>query len=114
MALNGLKTRPLGKWVVVKADHRVKKTKGGIHLPDNQVMAERVMEGTGTVLRVGPEVRKTLSFGLEEGMRICYRGFLKDVSSAEFERIDNCDVFMIRAEDILAVIRGNIQLGAFS
>lgn len=114
MSYNAKKVRPLGKWVVVQADPRVKKTSGGIELPDMMVAAERVMEGTGRVLRVGPQVCKELSFSLEPGMRVCYRGFLKDASSAEFERIDDCDVFMLHVNDILAVVDGDVRMGAFS
>jgi co-chaperonin GroES (HSP10) len=93
----------------------VKQTKGGIILTDSLVGVERVMEGTGHVLRVGNDVAKTLGYGLETGMRICYRGFLKDASSMEFHpHEDGCAVFMLRAEDILAVIDADVQMGAFS
>jgi co-chaperonin GroES (HSP10) len=104
--------RPIQKWVFVKADPRVKKTAGGIHIPDSGVAVERAMEGTGRVLKVGPEVAKTIGFGLEPGMRICYRGFLKDAFH-EFADEGGCRIFMLRAEDVMAVIDDEIQMGAF-
>lgn len=106
--------RPLGSWVLVQADPRVKKTKGGIELPDMMTKVERVMEGTGKVLRVGPKVMKSINLGLETGMRIAYRGFLKDATSPLFEKIDDCEVFLLAADDVLAVVDEGVQLGAFS
>jgi co-chaperonin GroES (HSP10) len=109
-------TRPLHKWIIVKADPRVKKSAGGIHLPDGQVMAERVMEGTGRILKLGnrDEIFKACSFHLEPGMRICYRGFLKDAWKEYFDREDDCDVFLLAASDVLAVIDDSVQMGFLS
>lgn len=102
--------RPIGKWVLVKADPRVKKTPGGIYLTDEIVKVERVMEGTGRVLKCGPEAMKDV----EPGERICYRGFLKDAFGNSFEREDDCDIFLLRVEDVLAVIPDDIEMGEFS
>jgi co-chaperonin GroES (HSP10) len=104
--------RPIRAWVFVKADPRVKKTAGGIHLPDQIVQVERVMEGTGRVLRVGNEVEKTCGYLVKEGDRICFRGFLKDAFH-EFKEEDGCRIFMLKADDILAVIDEDIQMGEF-
>ena len=108
--------RPLHKWLFVKADPRVKKTQGGIVLPDQQVAVERVMEGTGRILKIGnaEEIRNTVGADLEPGMRICYRGFLKDAFQ-EFEKDeDGCAIFMLRAEDVMAIIGEDVTMGAFS
>ena len=112
--IDSAKVRPLHKWVVVKADPRVKKTSGGIELPDMMLAAERVMEGTGKVLSVGRKVADTCCFPLEPGMRVCFRGFLKDVTAREFLPIDDCPVFMLQADDILAVIDDDVQMGVFA
>ena len=107
--------RPIKKWVLVKADPRVKKTKGGLHLTEGLTHVEKMMEGTGILLKVGGDVEKTVSFKLEPGMRVCFRGFLKDASSMEFyPHEDGCAVFMLRAEDVLAVIDPEVVMGAFS
>ena len=92
----------------------MKRTKGGIHLPDQQVKAERVMEGTGRVLKIGDRVNTDATYALEPGMRVVFRGFLKDASGTVFDRIDDREVFMLSAEDVLAVVEEGVVLGAFS
>lgn len=104
--------RPYGTWVLVKADPRVKKTKGGIELPDQMILAERKMEGTGHLLSVGSGASK--KFGVEPGMRICFRGFLKDAYQDFARDEDNCPIFLLQAADILAVIDEDIQMGICS
>jgi co-chaperonin GroES (HSP10) len=115
MGLRWKDTRPLHLWLIVKGDPRVKKTKGGIYLTEAITGIERVMEGTGHLLRVGDrdEIRGKIGYDLEPGMRVCYRGFLKDAVQGFDAEGDN-PVFMIRAEDVMAVIEEDVQLGAFS
>lgn len=109
---------PHGKWVVVKADPRVKTTKGGIELPEMQLKAERVMEGTGRILKVGNDKEGIIDVCgemLEPGMRIFYRGFLKDAFADFTVDEDGLAIFLLRAEDIMGVITDDqIQMGAFS
>lgn len=106
--------KPLHKWLLVKADPRVKKTKGGIELPDELTKIERVMEGTGVVLKVGDDVPEKSGVNLSPGDRIAFRGFLKDAFQ-EFEPEDDGQtIFLLRVEDVLAVIDENVQMGAFS
>ena len=109
------RVRPRNGWVLVKSEPRVKQSKGGIVLPDGLLKMERMMEGTGVVLRMGSKVCDELNFHLEEGMRVCYRGFLKDASAWLFDRHeDGCQVFMIEATDLLAVVDPGVELGALS
>lgn len=103
---------PIGKWLLVKADERVKKTAGGIHLPDQIVTVERVMEGSGRVLKAGPHVAEDLGQDLKEGDRILFRGFLKDVFH-EFEEEDGCRIFLLHAKDALAVLDTELDVGHF-
>ena len=105
--------RPMNDWVLVKEDPRKVETKGGIVLPDIQLMAERVTEGTGVLLKVGSGVKKTLGHDLEPGERICYRGFLKDVYH-DFEPEDGCRVFILKAADIMMTVDKNLDVGVFS
>ena len=112
--LNWKEWRPHAKWVFVKADERVKKTKGGIILTDELTGVEKVMEGSGRLLKVGSEVRDTIGYPVEPGMRIMYRGFLKDAFQ-DFGKEDDCDIFMLRAEDLLCVIEDDeTKVGFFS
>jgi co-chaperonin GroES (HSP10) len=103
--------RPCKTWVLVKADPRVKKTRGGIELPDQLLLAERKMEGTGHLLKVGSEASKAVGAGLEPDMRICYRGFLKDAFQEFARDEDDCPIFLLKAEDILAIIDEDTQMG---
>lgn len=119
MTLDVKTFHPRGKWVVVKADPRVKKTKGGIELPEMQLKAERVMEGTGRILKVGSDregiLDATGGVMLESGMRIFYRGFLKDAFSEFTVDEDGQPIFLLRAEDIMGIIEDDdVQMGAFS
>jgi len=118
MSYDWKKFKPMGKWIVVKGDPRMKKTKGGIELPDQLVGVERVMEGTGKILKVGADRKAIEDYGgfqLEAGMRICFRGFLKDATQAEFTPDeDGQPIFMLRVEDVLMVISDDVQMGAFS
>lgn len=103
--------RPLYKWVLVKADPRVKKTAGGIILTEEITGIERVMEGTGRILKVGKEAAKDV----EPGERICYRGFLKDAFYDAFKRDeDGCQIFLLRIEDVMMVIPDDVEMGFFS
>lgn len=111
--------KPRGKWVVVKADPRMKTTKGGIELPDFLVGAERVMEGTGRILKVGSGREAILDVTggvmLEPGQRIFFRGFLKDAFHDFSMDEDGLRIFLLRAEDIMGIIDDdNIKMGAFS
>ena len=99
--------RPRNKWIVVKADPRVKKTRGGIELPDQQLMVERVMEGTGRILKVGSDrdgILKACGIMIEPGMRIFYRGFLKDAFHEFATDEDGQTIFLLRAEDVMGII----------
>jgi co-chaperonin GroES (HSP10) len=109
---------PHGKWLVVKGDARVKKTKGGIELPDMQLQAERVMEGTGHILKVGTDTEAILDYTggveLEPGMRVFFRGFLKDAFSEFTTDEDGQPIFLLRVEDIMGIIDEDVVMGAFS
>lgn len=105
--------RPLNDWVIAKAEARVTKTSGGIHLPDQIVAVERVMPVSARILRVGRTASKKVGITLEPGMRFCLRGFLKDAFH-EFAEEDGLRVFMVKADDILAILDDDtIQVGSF-
>jgi co-chaperonin GroES (HSP10) len=117
MSYDWKKFSPRGKWVVVKADPRVKKTSGGIVLPDMQLQAERVMEGTGHILKVGSDregIIKACGMMLEPNMRIFYRGFLKDAFADFATDEDGQSIFLLRAEDIMGLVEEGVTMGAFS
>jgi co-chaperonin GroES (HSP10) len=103
------RVHPATNWVLVKVDPRRRVTSGGIHLTDTLTKAERVMEGSGEVLRVGPKVEE-----IEVGDRIVFRGFLKEVSSDIFAKIDDAEVCLLKEDDVLMVIGGEHEVGVYS
>lgn len=109
MEIVASQVHPHRKWVLVKADPRMKKTAGGIHLTDELIKVERVMEGTGRVIAIGSEVED-----VAVNDRVVFRGFLKDVSRGMIAKEDDCDFMLIRTEDLMAVIGEDVTMGAFS
>lgn len=119
MTVDVSKFTPHGKWCVVKADPRMETTKGGIHLPKMQTAAERVMEGTGTLLKIGADTEAILDYtgGIEltPGMRIFFRGFLKDAFAEFATEEDGLAIFLLRVEDIMGIIDdGDLKMGAYT
>lgn len=106
-----MKIRAYGEWVLVQADPRVKKTAGGIVLTDELTMIERKMEGTGRVRSIGGRVPMTS--GLDPGLRVLFRGFLKDAHKVD-KTEDGCDIFLIHHKDLLAIVDNEVEVGAFS
>lgn len=105
--------RPMNDWVIVKADPRRAETKGGIVLPQQELLAEKVTEGTGIILKVGPKIKEKIGVPLEPGERIVFRGFLKDVFH-EFEEESGCRVFILRADDVLMTVDKDVDVGIYS
>ena len=116
--LDWKKFSPRNKWVLVKSDPRMKQSAGGIVLPDKQTMVERVMEGTGHILKVGTDregiLDATGGVMLEPGMRIFFRGFLKDAFHEFATDEDGLTIFLLRAEDVMGIIDEDVRMGAFS
>lgn len=92
--------RACGNWVLIEADPQVKQTAGGIIIPDNITMVERMMEGTGRVRSVGGKVPGPETL---HGARVAYRGFLKDAWKVD-KNIEGSDIFFLHWKDILGVV----------
>ncbi len=107
--LSWRQVRPTGEWVIIKADPRVKKTAGGIILTEALTKIERVMEGSGRIVKVGPEAKDVVV-----GDRVAFRGFLKDVSRGMLVREDDCDVFFLKEADILMILDEGVEVGEFA
>ena len=107
--------RPKRDWVYVLAEPRPEKV-GSLFLPGNETGAERVMEGAGVLLSVGPG-EKGEKLQLCAGQRVLFRGFLKVV-----HRIENDEVwedgtkkwcFLMAIDDVLAVIPQGLAVGIY-
>lgn len=110
------KIRPRDGWAVVLADARQEK-KGLIFLPASETGVEKVTEGAGLLIRLGPG-EKNHRLGLEAGQRILYRGFLKHANPIETdEKWPNGEskvYFIMSSDDIMGIIAPGVEVGVFS
>lgn len=110
------KIRPRDGWAVVLADARQEK-KGMIYLPSAETGVEKVTEGAGLLIRLGPG-EKNHRLGLEAGQRILYRGFLKHANPIETdEKWPNGEskvYFIMSSDDIMGIIAPGVEVGVFS
>lgn len=115
MSIDYKRFQPRGKWVLVKSDPRREQTSSGIFLPQKEVDAEKVAEGTGKILKVGTDregiLDATGGVMLEAGMRIFYRGFLKDAFHEFSTDPDGQTIFILRAEDVMGIIEDDVTMG---
>src|SRR5690606_26238988 len=70
------KVRVRDGWCVVKMEPRKVELSSGIVLPPSETGAEKVDSGCAVVVRVG-EGQKNRTLGLENGMRVALRSYLK-------------------------------------
>ncbi len=120
------KVRPREGWALILDDQRKTETHGGIIIPV-ETGAEKVTEGSGTVIAVG-NGEKNAAAGLEKGIRVVYRSFLKYAHKLEAELPDDKGepqtekwkngeekrYFLINTDDILAVMAPGVEVGVFS
>jgi chaperonin GroES len=97
---SGLKLKPLGSRVVIKALEREEQTKTGLFLPDTA--KEKPQEGK--VLAVGPGDRdedgKRIPVELKEGDRVLFQKY----AGTEF-KLDDEELLILSEKDILATIQ---------
>lgn len=110
------KFRPLGNNVLVLDDKRKEVTSGGIIVPV-ETGAEKVTEGSGTVIRISNN-EKLKSLGLEPGARVVYRSYLKyahPLDAQEFwEDGSEKKYFLMSAMDLMAVMQPGVVVGVLS
>lgn len=110
-----IKTRP--DWAIVLDDERKTKLDSGIELTTFEVGIEKVTEWAGELVYVGVG-DKTKVAGLEPGLRVVYRAFLKYANRIPTEETWSSGnpkhYFFMAVDDILAVIQPGVQVGAFS
>lgn len=114
---NPLGIRPQRDFVSVLMEERKELLDSGIFLPGSETGAEKVTEGAGTVVRVGPgELNEKLR--LEPGMRILVRSFLKYANSIPTEEKwpsgARKEYFFMSSKDIMAVLPTDVAVGVFS
>jgi co-chaperonin GroES (HSP10) len=110
------KLRVKDSWAVVLMDERREQLASGIILAI-ETKAEKLTEGAGIIVRVG-EGKKNRELGLEPGMRICLRSYLKYANAIPNEETwpsgKGKEYFILNVDDILAVVPDDVQVGVFS
>lgn len=111
------KVRPRDGWVLALADQRKEKTAGGILLPGNETGVEKVTEGAGMLVAVGPGI-KNGKLGIEKGMRIIYRAYLKHAHRLDGEEKwpdgEEKFYFLMSSDDIYGIVPPGVEVGVFS
>lgn len=106
---------PRREWVLVLDEPRPEKV-GSLYLPGEETHEEKMMEGAGTVMVLGPGLKKGV-LGLEVGQRVMYRSFLKHGNPIEhgetWEDGTKKSYFLMAIDDILAVIPQGLSVGVY-
>lgn len=110
------KLRPKEDWVLVLDEKRRSTTAGGILVPV-VTGAEKVTEGSGVLVAIG-NGKKNRTLGLEKGMRIIYRSFLKFAHRMEtdekWEDGEAKHYFLMSADDVFGIIAPGVEVGVLS
>lgn len=111
------KVRPRRDWLLVLADQRRDKTASGLLLPGHETGVEKVTEGAGLVLSVGPG-EKNRALGLEKGIRIVFRSFIKYANRLPIEETwesgEQKIYFLMSSDDAIGAMAPGVDVGVFS
>ena len=111
------KIRPRADWCVVLMEERIQLLASGIFIAPNETGAEKVTEGAGTIIRLTPG-EKSRAMGLEPGMRVCIRSYLKYANpipnEEEWPSGAKKEYFIMNVDDIMAVIAPGLNIGVYS
>jgi co-chaperonin GroES (HSP10) len=103
-------------WAVVLMDERQDVLESGIVLPI-ETKAEKLTEGGATLVRVGVGP-KNQSLGLETGLRVCLRSYLKYANAIPTDALwpsgKPKEYFIMSVDDILAALPPEVAVGVFS
>jgi co-chaperonin GroES (HSP10) len=117
MAYDPTTIRPNKDFVSVLMEERKVVLDSGIILPGFETGVEKVTEGAGTIVRIGlGELNEKL--GLEIGMRILLRSFLKYANTIETDEKwpsgAKKEYFLMSSKDIMAILPVDANVGVFS
>jgi hypothetical protein len=134
--------RPRRDWCIVLEDPRntvldlgtrEDGSKAQIILTEEETGVEKVSDGVGTIIRVGPGIKNDRQ-GLREGMRVAYRGYLKFANHIMARRLwspselrdhgfsfedaqkASCvkQYFFISSDDLYGEVAEGVQVGVMS
>lgn len=108
--------RPKRDWAIILQDKRKSVLSSGIILAE-ETNAEKLHEGAGTIVRLGPGL-KAVGSGIQQGDRVLYRTYLRHAIPIEFDKTwidgEKMEFFFMAVADIAAVISPDIEVGALS
>lgn len=109
MAVDPTKIRAQGPWILIKPEAPKNVTKGGIYMPDGNLL-ERLGHTAGVVVSASPghweKVKAKTVFvpnGLNAGDRVIFRGHLQEALQVE----DHC---FVHIRDLIGVLDGDTEL----
>lgn len=120
--MNPLSVKPRRDWCLVLMDKREETISGGLLvLPVSETGSEKVTEGSGVVVRVGPG-KKNEVLGLKAGDHVVYRSYLRFANALDTDELwdpletrpKKKQYFLMSADDVLGVIPENVHVGVFS
>lgn len=111
------KLRPQRDWVSILMEERRVQLDSGLFLPTKETGVEKVTEGAGVIIRVGPgELNKTLD--LAPGQRVLVRSYFKYANYIETDETwpsgAKKEYFFMSSKDIMALIPKEADVGVFS
>jgi co-chaperonin GroES (HSP10) len=108
--------RPNRDWVLVLDDERREVLASGLILAE-VTGAEKVTEGTGTLIRVGPGDMNG-GLGIEPQMRVVYRSYLKYANPIDSEERwpsgSRKRYFLMSCKDLMGVVAPGVEVGVYS
>jgi co-chaperonin GroES (HSP10) len=110
--------RPRRDWALVLMEERKDFLSDvGIFIAPNETGAEKVTEGTGYVIGLGPGEKKD-QIGLADGDRVCMRSYLKYANVVPTEETwpsgRNKEYFLMALDDVLASVASGVDVGVYS
>ena len=110
--------RPNRDWVLVLDDERREVLASGLILAE-VTGAEKVTEGTGTLVRIGPgDLNGAL--GISPGDRVVYRSYLKYANPIDTDERwlsstgSKKRYFLMSCKDLMGVVEPGVEVGVYS
>lgn len=104
------KIRVRDGWCIVKMEERKEVLASGLVLPPSETGAEKVDSGCASIICVGAG-KKNAALGLERGMRVALRSYLKHANPIPTEKGEYA---IVSSDDIAMILPPGVDVGVFS
>lgn len=110
--MRAIDVRPVLNLCLIRIDDREETIAGGLLiLPNFETVHEKLSQGTGTLMRLGPG-KKIEKLGIQVGQKVAYRGYLKHANPIEDDGDDK--YIMISVDDVIGIVPEGMNVGVFS